>query len=164
MSAFDKAFALIIGHEGGYTPGKGDPGGETRYGVSKRSYPTEDIKNLTLDRAKEIYKRDFWDKIKGDDLPPSLALVCMDAAINSGPGQAAKWLQQALGVKADGVIGPVTIRAVEAKNGAGLDLLVSLLVRRLFFMMALGIWGTFGKGWATRLFKLAMQAAAMREG
>lgn len=163
MSAFEKAFALVLGHEGGYVNHPNDPGGETKYGITKRTYPNEDIKNLTVGQAKAIYKRDFWDRVNGDELPPALALVCFDAAVNSGPGQAAKWLQAVLGVKADGVIGPVTLRAVASRHGSGLDLLVDLLVRRLFFMMALGIWGTFGKGWARRLFKLAIQAASMRE-
>ena len=81
---FEKAFERVIGHEAGYTTGRGDPGGETKYGISKRQYPHLDIKNLTLEQAKQIYKRDYWDKIP-KELPPYIKFQVFDFAVNHAP-------------------------------------------------------------------------------
>ena len=96
MSDFDKAFEHVLGIEGGYVNDPKDPGGETKYGLCKRSYPTVDIKALTIEQAKAIYKRDYWDKVKGDDLPFPLNLFMFDAAVNQGVDPAIKMLQAAL--------------------------------------------------------------------
>jgi len=104
---------MVLKHEGGYINHKNDPGGETNYGISKRAYPDVDIKNLTVDGAKELYKRDYWDRIKGDDLPAGVACVTMDYAVNSGTSRASKALQGACGIRnGDGIIGPHTLSAV----------------------------------------------------
>jgi len=81
---FDKAFSLIIGAEGGYVNDPRDPGGETKYGISKKAYPNLDIKNLSLDDAKVIYKRDYWDMIGADDLQAELDIAAFDCAVNQG--------------------------------------------------------------------------------
>jgi lysozyme family protein len=91
---FDKAINFVLKHEGNYINNSKDPGGETKYGISKRSYPNEDIKNLTVDRAKEIYRRDYWDTCKCDDLPDPLDLIVFDTAINMGPGTALVFLDK----------------------------------------------------------------------
>ena len=110
--SFDRAFEIVIGAEGGYSNDPKDRGGETKYGISKRSYPTLDIASLTLADAKRIYHRDFWIFISGDALPWPLSYFVFDAAVNQGVAPAIRMLQQALGVEADGVIGPQTLAAV----------------------------------------------------
>lgn len=113
---FNSAFDLLMDIEGGYVCDKDDSGGETKYGISKKSYPNEDICNLTLERAKEIYKRDYWDKCKCDQLPDCLSVAVFDFAVNSGVKTSIKRLQVALGVTADGIIGNQTIGAANRMN------------------------------------------------
>ena len=125
---FKKAFKLVIGHEGGYVNDPSDPGGETKYGIAKRSYPDVDIKNLTLEQAEEIYYRDFW-KFKKLDLDrvaefsPEAAIELFDTGVNMGIVRAAKFLQEALNLmnrneklfddlKVDGWCGNVTFNAL----------------------------------------------------
>jgi lysozyme family protein len=103
---FDEAFAKLLIHEGGTVDNPKDPGGLTRFGISKRSYPHLAIDTLTEWDAKQIYRRDFWDAIHGEDLPKTLRFDLFDGAVNSGPAQATKWLQRALGVEDDGALAP----------------------------------------------------------
>lgn len=154
--SFTQAFNFTIGAEGGYVNNPDDPGGETKYGISKRSYPNEDIANLALDRAKEIYHSDYWNRIRGDDLPPAVAMVTFDAAVNSGPHMAVVWLQDAAGADMDGVIGPLTIRAVQRKLYPE-TLIADMLRLRLAFMQTLPNWTINRVGWPRRLFRLAME-------
>lgn len=146
---FDSAFEKVLGHEGGYVNHPLDPGTETKFGISKRTYPYEDIKNLTLVRAKDIYRKDFWDKAKCDKMPPAVAYAVFDAAVNSGISQSIKWLQRALGVTADGVVGPQTLTAITWANSEAL--LARFLGHRLAFMTDLVTWPSFGKGWSRRI-------------
>lgn len=161
MNAFEEAFRLVIGHEGGYSNDPKDPGGETKYGISKRSYSHIDIGALTLDGARRIYKADYWDKIHGDDLDPGLALVAFDAAVNNGVSQSIRWLQGAVGVKQDGVIGPATLNALSKADPA--KTLVELHASRIFMMAGLSTWKHFGRGWSRRLADLPYQAAKMAQ-
>lgn len=160
-STFEQAFAILIGNEGGYANNPNDPGGETKFGLSKRSYPQLDIAKVTLDDARAIYRRDFWNPVRGDELPAPLALLVFDAAVNSGPAQSVRWLQTTLGAKPDGILGPVTLGLVARRQGQGADLLVELLVRRTLFMIGLRTWRVFGTGWLRRLFRLSLQATRM---
>jgi len=146
---FDECFTRLLGNEGGYVNNPADPGGETNWGITKRSYPALDIKNLTQDDAKAIYKRDFWDRCRCEDLSPQLAFALFDCAVNSGNGQAVKLLQKCVGVEEDGVMGPATIRAVEA--GYSNTITAQFLGHRLQFMTNLRPWDTFSKGWARRI-------------
>ena len=157
MTTFDTAFEKLLGHEGGYTEGKGDPGGETSFGISKRSYPDEDIKNLTLKRAKEIYKRDFWDRAQCDKLPAALAFQVFDAAVNSGIGQSIRFLQRAVGVADDGQLGPLTIAAIQRREAP--EMIALFNAERLEFMTKLSVWDTFGRGWARRIAANLKEAA-----
>jgi lysozyme family protein len=116
MDNFDKYIDKVLKHEGGYSNDPTDRGGETKYGISKRAYPSLDIKSLTKDRAKEIYKRDYWDKNKCHLLPEGVDYVHFDTAINMGGGRASKLLQEAAGVKVDGIVGPMTIAAAQEIN------------------------------------------------
>lgn len=83
---FEQAVAIILEHEGGYVNDPKDPGGETRYGISKRAYPTINIRDLTKAEAMAIYRRDYWDKIKADTLPDYVRLMAFDCAVNQGVG------------------------------------------------------------------------------
>jgi lysozyme family protein len=116
-SVWDIAIAFVLDQEGGYTTDPNDPGGETNFGISKKAYPTLDIKNLTVDQAKDIYKRDYWAPCRCDNLPFAYAVAMFDMAVNQGTGTAIKTLQETFGVVADGVIGPDTMAAVKAANG-----------------------------------------------
>ena len=149
MNIFDDAFEKLIGHEGAYVSDPRDPGGETKFGVSKRSYPDVDIKNLTLEAAKQLYKRDFWDRAHCDSLHPVIAFQVFDAAVNSGIGQSIRFLQRAIGVADDGVMGPLTMAAIQRRETA--ELIARFNAERLEFMTKLSTWDHFSKGWCRRI-------------
>jgi lysozyme family protein len=110
-SDWDKAITFVLKMEGGYTLDPNDPGGETQFGISKKSYPNLDIKNLTIEHAREIYHRDFWAPCRCADLPAPLAIAVFDTAVNQGVTVAKRLLQIALDVTVDGIIGPKTLAA-----------------------------------------------------
>lgn len=173
MDAFGQAFAFVVGHEGGYGADPADPGnwtggrcgiGEcrgTNWGVSAAAYPQLDVRSLTRVQAEEIYRRDYWDRAGCGGLPPPLALLVFDAAVNNGVGRAARWLQAVLGVAQDGAVGPATLAALEARVGQGAALCAEFQAKRLIFMAGLPTWRTFGGGWARRLCALPFQAVQM---
>lgn len=156
--SFDAAFEMVTDsiHEGGYVNDPNDPGGETKYGISKRQYPNEDIANLTLARAKVLYRRDYWDPIKGDQLPAALAICLFDMAVNSGVAQAVRTLQRAIDVHVDGIMGPGTL-------GKALALPEKILVaymqaERVLYLMSLPTFKNFGRGWTRRVISTAIEA------
>jgi lysozyme family protein len=153
---FDQSFAKLIGHEGGYVNNPADPGGETKYGISKRSYPHLAIASLTKYDASVIYHRDFWNAAHCDSLPDEVRFDVFDGAVNSGVSQSAKWLQGAVGAVQDGSIGPKTIAAARAIPGA--TVAARFNGQRLKFMTDLKTWDSFGKGWARRIAKNLMEA------
>ena len=108
-----------------------------------------DIKALTLDTAKVIYKRDYWDRAQCDSLPPTLAYLVFDCAVNSGIGQSIRFLQRALGVADDGAMGPLTVSAVKRTDAE--SVCARFLGQRLDFMTRLSTFDVFGKGWARRI-------------
>jgi lysozyme family protein len=110
--SFESALHFTLSWEGGYVNHPDDPGGETNFGISKRAYPNEDIVNMTIERASEIYKRDYWDKCSCDLLPNKTATVVFDLAVNSGTKRARKALQEAAQTEIDGAIGPNTLSRV----------------------------------------------------
>lgn len=146
---FDQAFAKLMEHEGGYVNHPSDPGGETKFGISKRSYPGEDIRNLTAERAAEIYRRDFWGPAGCDALPAEVRFDMFDMAVNSGVKAAAKMLQSVVGAVPDGVIGPKTIQA--ASSMPPTRLVARFNGKRLEFMAGLPTWPAFSRGWARRI-------------
>jgi len=154
---FDAALKAILHHEGGYVNHPADPGGMTNLGVTKRVWEEwvghevdeKTMRNLTPELVGPMYKVKYWDKIKGDDLPTGVDYVVFDAAVNSGPGRAAKWLQACVGVDPDGGIGPKTLAAVESFDAS--QLVEDYAKRRLSFLMDLQTWDTFGKGWGRRV-------------
>jgi lysozyme family protein len=155
---FDQAFDRLIDHEGGYVNNPRDPGGETKFGISKRSYPDLDIKRLTLPEAREIYRRDFWGAIDGaDTFEPALMFQVFDMAVNSGPGNAIRVLQQVANVAPDGYFGPVSREALYAVSPN--DSLMLFNAYRLVFMTKLKNWPDAGKGWAVRIANNLIHAA-----
>ncbi len=148
---FETSFERLMGNEGGYTEGKGDPGGETKWGISKRSYPTLDIKNLTREEAKEIYRRDFWERAKMDALSPALAFQAFDFAVNSGIETAIRKLQTAVGVSDDGHVGPITLAAITARSET--DMIALLTAQRIRFLTKRSNWPQAGAGWMNRMAK-----------
>lgn len=149
MTWFEQCFKQLISFEGGYCNDSADPGGETKFGISKRAYPDLDIANLTMDQAQAIYLRDYWMRASCDDLPPNIAFLVFDCAVNSGIGQAIRFLQRAVGVADDGSIGPITLAAVRRVDAEALA--SRFLGQRLEFMTRLSTWEKFGKGWARRI-------------
>jgi lysozyme family protein len=149
-NVFQKVFKNVIGIEGGYVNNPKDPGGETKYGISKRSYPTVDIKNLTLDGAQQIYWDDFWSKLKCDRMNPQLAEFVFDFAVNSGTGTAAKAIQRAVGALPDGAIGPRTLELLTGKSPRHVVRLV--FVDRFKVMAEAPAYEDSKNGWGARLF------------
>ena len=118
---FDEIIEVVLHHEGGYVNDPKDPGGETNFGIAKRSHPDVDIKNLTEHGAKEIYKAHYWDKNKVESLPLQLRHIYFDMCVNQGKGRAVKILQRAANakgaeLKVDGGLGPKTIGAISDSN------------------------------------------------
>ena len=155
MMDFDTAFSRLIDHEGGYVNDPQDPGGETKFGISKHSYPDVDIANLTLEGAKTIYLRDFWNPL--GDAHPAIKFQAFDFAVNSGIGTAIRKLQLAVGVADDGHWGPKSAAALKAMDLN--DVLMRFAAQRLLFMTSLSTWAEFGKGWARRIAKDLLYAA-----
>tara|TARA_R100001443_G_scaffold91424_1_gene97998 strand:+ start:839 stop:1318 length:480 start_codon:yes stop_codon:yes gene_type:complete len=117
LKTFNEIIEKVLEHEGGYVDDPTDSGGETNFGISKRAYPGEDIKGLTVERAKELYKRDYWDRFRVSQLPERIRHIYVDMCINMGGGRATKILQEACNSKnsykidVDGGIGKDTIKA-----------------------------------------------------
>lgn len=149
---FNKAFDLLMVNEGGYVDDPNDKGGQTKFGICKASYPSEDIKNLTIERAKEIYRRDFWLKAKCDRLPDALSVAVFDFAVNSGIKRAVKNLQSVLGVEVDGIIGNQTIGAANSKPL--LPIIQAYHDKRLNYLMSLKSWEIYDKGWGKRVVRV----------
>jgi lysozyme family protein len=164
---FDSALEAVLHHEGGFVNHPADPGGMTNLGVTKKVWEEwvghevdeKTMRGLTPEIVGPMYKAKYWDKIKGDDLPSGVDYAVFDAAVNSGPGRAAKWLQSCVGVEPDGGIGPKTMAAVLSFDPA--DLVEDYAKRRLSFLMDLPHWGTFGKGWGRRVAAVQTVAATM---
>ncbi len=117
MADFDPAVAKTLIREGGarFTDNPDDHGGATKYGISQRAYPNVDIRNLTEDQARAIYKRDYWDRVAGDTVKSqTIAENLFDTAVNMGVTTATKLAQMTLGVDVDGKFGPGTVKAVNA--------------------------------------------------
>lgn len=151
---FDTAFEKLLGHEGGYVNHPSDPGGETNWGitvaVAREHGYTGSMQAMPVDVAKAIYRKAYWGRC--DELPEAVRYPFFDASVNSGTVQATKWLQRAIGVPADGVIGPQTLLAVKMQNGDVVRR--KMLAQRLRFMTDLKNWPYFGKGWAKRIADL----------
>lgn len=164
---FEKALAAVLHHEGGFVNHPDDPGGMTNLGCTKKVWEEwvghevdeKAMRSLTAEMVGPMYKRKYWDKVQGDDLPAGVDYCCFDAAVNSGAGRAAKWLQGVVGVDADGAIGPKTMKAVKEFDAK--TLIEDYSKRRLSFLSDLPTWGTFGKGWGRRVNEVEQTALSM---
>jgi len=132
--SFETAFAVVVGIEGGYVNDPHDPGGETKFGISKRAYPQLDIASLTLEQAHAIYLRDYWHLCKCDELAPDFALVVFDCAVNQGAGTALK-----LRALSSNLVDFQAERALRYAQNANFD--------------------RYGRGWFRRLFNITVQAS-----
>ena len=151
--SFEIAFQFTLGAEGGYVNDSRDPGGETNWGISKRSYPHLDIKFLTLADAQAIYRRDYWQAASCDRMPPKIAVAVFDAAVHHGPKTAIKLLQRALKVADDGEYGRITHGTLQARDTN--ETLELLLSERAIYLTTCPAWPTYKRGWLKRLFSLA---------
>ncbi len=153
--SFDVALRTVLHHEGGYVNHPADPGGETNYGITVRVARNfgyhGPMRDIPMDVVENIYRTLYWDKVNGDELPPHIAIMTFDFAVNSGVRRAAQYLQKAARVPQDGVIGPKTVAAILENQS---DIAVQYLVSRIWFMMRLRHWKHFGKGWSKRIIEL----------
>mgnify|MGYP001273216790 FL=1 len=164
---YDKCLETILHHEGGYVNNPKDPGGETNLGVTKRVYEefggTKDMKDLTVEDVAPIYKKGYWDKMKGDELPNGLDLCVFDFGVNAGPGRSAKYLQTMIGTVADGGIGPNTLaKLAEYVEKHGLATAIdNFQEARQGYYEKLSTFATFGKGWTRRVDETTQLAKTM---
>ena len=154
--SFNQAFDRLIGHEGGYVNNPNDPGGETKFGISKRSYPSLNIANLTREMAKAIYLKDFWLPL-GEDAHPAIKYQAFDFAVNAGIQTAIRKLQQAIGVADDGNFGPISRKTMNEMPTSAVLFLYN--AKRIEFYASLSTFSTFGKGWVRRVAKNLQYAA-----
>lgn len=149
MLTFDEAFDRLLGHEGGYSNDPADPGGETRWGISKRSYPNVNIKTLTKEGAKAIYLRDFWYPL--NDADPAIKFQVFDFAVNGGLSAAVKVLQSAVQATADGKWGPVSSARLAAMEVS--DVLLRFNAARLRYYTSLRseLKARYLSGWVNRV-------------
>jgi len=158
---FDSAIVKLLEHEGFYSDNQHDPGRKTTWGVTeavaRASGYTGDMRDFSQAQASVIYRRLYWDAVRADELPESVRFTVFDGAVNSGVTQSIKWLQRALGVADDGVIGAQTLAALKTANGPVIAARYN--GQRLMFMTNLKTWPVFGSGWARRIAKNLMDAA-----
>lgn len=169
-SNYDRLLALVLKHEGGFVDHPKDPGGATNFGVTQAVYNAyrgigkhRSVRHITMPEVTEIYRRQYWDAVRGDDLPDGVDYTIFDFAVNSGVSRASQFLQRAVGVRADGKIGPVTLSAVRGRNPG--DVISDVNTARLAFLRGLRHWPTFGKGWRRRVddvLRISMQMAGGR--
>ena len=167
---FDKCLEMLLHHEGGYIWHAEDPGGETNLGVTRAVYEQwvgrqvmdGEMKTLTPDDVAPIYKKNYWDKVRGDDLPAGLDWAAFDWAVNSGAGRPAKAIQRCVGATQDGAIGPKTLAAIANKEP---DKIIEYVhdIRQKFYER-LKTFKTFGRGWTRRNAETLKAALAMSRG
>lgn len=158
-STFDALSPFLLRDEGGYVDHPKDPGGATNYGITigtlsawrGKRVSKEDVKRLTVEEALAIYRAQYWDTIRGDDLLPGVDYAVYDYAVNSGPARAAKELQRVVGAPVDGVIGAVTLDRMWKCGKTASQIVDEVCDRRLAFMKGLRTWSTFGRGWSRRV-------------
>ena len=167
---FTDCLARVLVHEGGWADHPKDPGGATMKGVTLATFrrhfgarkSKNQLRNITQEQLESIYKAGYWDKCLCDQLPAGLDYAVFDAAVNSGPGRSAKWLQAAIGAKQDGAIGPKTL--AKTKQEDPVEVTSNMCDQRLSFLQHLSTWSTFGKGWGKRVAHVKANALAMAQG
>lgn len=169
---FERSLRAVLVHEGGFANHPKDPGGATMKGVTQRVYdvyrdrkgiPRQSVRGISGEEIGDIYRRQYWDEIKGDELPAGVAYFVFDFAVNSGPRRAAQYLQRALGVAADGQIGIATVAAANAHPDHD-KLIADMAAARQRFVESLGTFSTFGKGWTRRIAETKARAQKWASG
>jgi lysozyme family protein len=175
LNNWDKSFDMVIAHEGGFTNDQRDKGnhlpdgreGCTMWGCTQANWEKyightvtqDDMKLLKKEDVKPLYKRDYWDAVRGDDLPTGVDYAVFDFAINAGPAAARKMIQKSLRVTPDGIFGPATLKAIKESNG--LDLLKKFSNNKEEFYKLLDNFPTYGKGWLKRVADVQTVASTM---
>ena len=168
---FQRALPKILVHEGGFVNHPDDPGGATNKGITQRTYNNwlrsqgteqRSVRQITDEEVHAIYREGYWDSVQADKLPPGVAYCVFDAAVNSGPGRAVRWLQECIGAKVDGVVGPETIGASNDANAV--ETVNDYCDKRLAFMKRLRHWNTFKNGWTRRVREVRKQSLEWATG
>lgn len=168
QNTYAKCLAKTLQYEGGWSNNPKDPGGATMKGVTQAVYDafrrrqgkaTQSVRSISDLELQAIYRNQYWNAIRGDDLPAGVDCVVFDYAVNSGPARAAKALQSALGARADGHIGEATLEA--AGRMAPADLIDKICASRLAFVKSLSTYSTFGKGWSARISSVRAYAKTL---
>lgn len=168
-NTYDEALRRLLADEGGYSDHPTDPGGPTNFGITLTDYRkyinpqgmASDVRNMTVDQAKRIYKSKYWNAMNCDALPAGLDYAVFDYGVNSGIGRAPKVLQRIVGVPADGAIGPATLESISKRDVNGL--INALCDERMVYLRSLKIWPTFGKGWTRRVTGVRAAALVMAD-
>lgn len=170
MSRFDACLAPVLRHEAGYVDNPHDNGGPTNLGVTigtlsrhlGRPATKADIKALTPAKVAPIYEADFWREAACDKLPRGLDYMIFDTAVLSSPGRAKRFLQRAVGVTDDGIVGPATLKAVASR--ATSDVIATVYAARRAHFRSLDDFKHFGKGWMRRLDEVMALSLSMARG
>jgi len=166
QSNWDNSFKLMLKSEGGFVNHPSDPGGMTNLGVTKATWENwvgresdEAEMRLTPEKVEPLYKKKYWDAVRGDELPMGLDYLMFDFAVNAGSGRAIKTLQTAVGVTPDGGFGPMTMAAVQAVDPV--ELIERFSQAKEDFYRSLNTFATFGKGWLNRVADVKVKASSM---
>lgn len=167
---FHTALAATLREEGGYSDHPDDPGGKTLQGVTQATYdnwrrehrfPVRSVREMVPAERDAIYRENYWNHIRGDELPSGIDFAVFDFAVNSGPTRAARYLQMVLRVTADGQIGPKTLAAARAADPVAT--INALCDKRLNFLLNLPTWEVFGRGWSKRIGRVRTLAVQMAD-
>jgi lysozyme family protein len=164
---WQKSFDLMLKSESGYVHHPSDPGGRTNLGVTQATWENwvgresdeAEMRGLTPEKVEPMYKKKFWDAVRGDELPVGLDYLMFDFAVNAGAGRAIKTLQTAVGVTPDGGFGPMTMAAVQAVDPV--ELIERFSQAKEDFYRSLTTFSTFGKGWLNRVADVKQHATSM---
>jgi len=165
---FSSCLAVVLKHEGGFVNHPKDPGGATNMGITKKTYEDwvghevtlQKMKELTVNDVTPIYRQKYWKVIKGDALTHGVDLQVFDFGVNAGPARSIKILQRVVEVPEDGIIGPATLKALEAKQNKA-DVIRQLGEERLKYYKSLSTFDTFGRGWTKRTEETTQKALEM---
>ena len=164
---FERSLALVLQHEGGYVHHALDPGGRTNLGVTQRVWEEyvghkvdeAEMRSLTKEMVSPLYRKEYWDAVHCDKLPCGADYLAFDFAVNAGAFRCVKTIQRALNITADGVIGPVTVKAIQEANAE--DFINSFSAAKESFYRSLVNFPTFGKGWLNRVAEAKKTAEGM---
>lgn len=169
VETFEMVKPYLLAHEGGYVDHPHDPGGATNFGITigtlsnwrGRKVSKREVKELTREEAMQIYKAQYWDTIRADELPMGVDYCCYDYSVNSGPSRSARELQRVVGASVDGVVGLETLSRVRDCGKTPSEIVNEICDNRLAFMMRLRTWKYFGEGWSRRVADVRSKAGAL---